>query len=372
MKIAIDVSEAYIQDRTGPGNYVYNFLQAMSRIGSDNEYHLYHHSGCLGSQDTMNNSFSMHHVNAPVNRTLWSQVLLPYAMRKEKYDVVHVPGHRMPLHKRHKTVITIFDLAYIYFRDCFKPMHYARLKYFTERSLSKADRIIAISESTKQDIVREYHINPDKINVVYLGVDPTQFPVIVPEVVSDIKKKHSLKDEYIVHVGTMQPRKNLMRLIAAFDAIKGSSHADLQLVLIGKKGWMYKDIFSLVQELHLERDVILLDYVDNNTLSGIMRGAKALVYPSLYEGFGLPILEAFSCGLPVIASRSSSLPEIGGDAVIYFDPYNTDEIIHAISELLEDADKRAEMAQKGRERVNLFSWEKTARETIEAYEKVQQ
>jgi glycosyltransferase involved in cell wall biosynthesis len=185
--------------------------------------------------------------------------------------------------------------------------------------------------------------------------------------VNRVRGKYDIKGEYLLYVGTLEPRKNVVRLLQAFHKLKREGHTDYKLVITGAKGWLYQNIFSLISKLELHHQVIFTGWVPEEELPILMSGAQVLVYPSLYEGFGLPPLQAMACGTPVITSNISSMPEVVGDAAILIDPYNIDEIATAIHQVLSDGDLRQRMSQMGIERAKLFSLEKEARQTIEIF-----
>ncbi|MFC2149574.1 glycosyltransferase family 4 protein [Candidatus Auribacterota bacterium] len=370
MKIAIDAFEGNMSDRTGPGAYVYNLIKALSSIDNSNEYSLFCAEPVSEGLRDLPDNFKVNSFRVPVNRTLWSQVILPLALRGKEYDVAHIPGHRTPVFKGRGTVATIFDLAYLHFKDYFKRAHYCRLKYFTEITLKNADRVIAISDFTKNDIIENYKISPEKIDVVHLGVDSHFADTTGGGELDKVKQRYSITNKYLIHVGSLQPRKNISRLIRVFEEINKGRAEGLQLVLAGKKGWMYDEIFTIIGDLGLMDDVLVLEYVKMEDLPALIKGAEALVLPSLYEGFGLPVIEGFACGTPVAASNASSLPEVGGDAAVYFDPYSEDDMRSVIKTILEDVSLRNDLKQKGMERAKQFSWEKTAQETLDTYGRI--
>ena len=231
--------------------------------------------------------------------------------------------------------------------------------------LKRSDKIIAVSYSTKQDLMNYFKISDNKIKVIYEAADQI-FQPLSSEKVQHFKDKYDLNYQYILYVGTLEPRKNIPLIIKAFYILnkEGFQH---KLVIAGKKGWKYKTIYQLIDKLNLQKEVIFIGFIPDNDLPALYNAANLFVYPSLYEGFGLPPLEAMSCGCPVITSNISSLPEVVGDAGIMIDPYSVDELYEAMHKVLINEIVRKDMIKKGLERSQMFSWTKTAEETLKIY-----
>lgn len=243
----------------------------------------------------------------------------------------------------------------------------AQLALWGGYSVRTAARIITISKSSRNDIIKEYKVNPDKVRVAYLGVkfdynDKSELTM------KDLEEKYNIQNPYILFVGTLQPRKNIVRLIEAVAALEQTEEKALDLVIIGRKGWNYQEILDAPKRLNIENRVHFLESITDEELPSFYKHAEAFVLPSLYEGFGLPVLEAMRYGCPVITSNVSSLPEAGGDAAIYFDPENVDDIAEKIHKVLKDEKLRAKMVKEGHEQVKKFSWEKSAQEVLSVFE----
>jgi glycosyltransferase involved in cell wall biosynthesis len=223
--------------------------------------------------------------------------------------------------------------------------------------------------ATKCDLIERYGTEPDKITVVYPGYDEATFqPVRDEEVIEAVKARYGIAGDYILFVGTLQPRKNLIRLVKAFADCR-SPIADCRLVIAGKKGWLYQEIFRRVEELGLEKKVVFTGYVPEGDLPALLSGAHLFVFPSLYEGFGLPVLEAMACGTPVVCSNASSLPEVAGDAALMVDPLDVEGLATAMERVLSDEELRAELTERGFKQARKFSWERCARETLAVLER---
>jgi glycosyltransferase involved in cell wall biosynthesis len=238
-----------------------------------------------------------------------------------------------------------------------------------------ATRLLAISKATKDDLVRIYGVPPERVAVTYLAADESYSPVEDLAQIAAAKARHGIAGEYLLFVGTLQPRKNLVRLVQAFAEATGpgrnaqgqSGLPNLQLVVAGKKGWWYSELFSVVKALGLGSRVVFPGYVAASDLPALYSGSTAFVFPSLYEGFGMPALEAMACGTPVLASNVSSLPEVVGDAGILVDPTDTGALAAAMRRLVDDSALRAELRQRGLARASRFSWERCAHETLAVF-----
>jgi len=227
--------------------------------------------------------------------------------------------------------------------------------------------ILTISGYSKQDIVKQFRVAPDKVVVTHLAASPTFRTISVQEILK-VKQRYGL-DSYILTVGTLEPRKNMIRLLQAFALLRQSGFS-YQLVHAGPRGWLFDDILAEVDRLQLQDSVRFLGRVSLEDLVGLYNAATVLVYPSLYEGFGLPVLEAMACGCPVVTSNTSSLPEVVGEAGIMVDPYDVQQLMDAIQKVLEDKALAQDMRQQGLERASLFSWQRCAQETLDAYHQV--
>jgi len=269
-----------------------------------------------------------------------------------------------------RNIITIWDLTPLLFPEWHTPvvirLHQVKLNF----AKHQADHIIAISSNTKQDLVAHLSIPPDKISVVYGGVDECYRPIENLATVSHVVSRYGVESgRYLLHVSTLEPRKNQIRLVEAFHLLSQRGvTCGLKLVLAGGKGWLYENLFRRVEELGLTEDVIFTGVVPDEDLPALMNGALLFVYPSLYEGFGLPVLEAMACGVPVITSNVSSLPEVAGDAALLVDPYDVEGLAGVMQSLIESEKARADLRNKGLAQAARFSWERAAWETVRVYQ----
>jgi glycosyltransferase involved in cell wall biosynthesis len=283
-------------------------------------------------------------------------------------ELFHATEHLLLPLKSVPTVLTIHDLIFRYLPEHHKPLNRWYLNLALPLYCRRTGHIIAVSEHSKRDLLSAYGIAEERVTVIYEAADP-QFRLQPAQAVMDARVRYGLPERYLLFVGTIEPRKNLSRLLAAFEAVYADGLAD-GLVIVGKRGWLYGDFFARLEESPVRDAVILPGYVPDEDLPVICAGAQALVLPSIYEGFGLPVLEAMACGTPVAASNASCIPEIGGEAVLYFDPLDVEAMAEAIRCLLRDTDLQGEMRARGLVQSALFSWKRAAAETQAVYDAV--
>jgi glycosyltransferase involved in cell wall biosynthesis len=283
-------------------------------------------------------------------------------------ELFHATEHLLPPLRHVPTVLTVHDLIFERFPRYHKAKNYLFLKAFMPLFCRRATAIIAVSDATKSDLVALYGLDPGRITVIPEAA-ASHFVPQSAERVEEVKKRYGLPPRYLLSVGTIEPRKNLSRLV---DALGPLLQADLVdgLVVVGSKGWLYEGFFQHLAETPWRERIVLPGFVADDDLPVVYSGATVTVQPSLYEGFGLPVLEAMACGSPVCASKTSSLPQVGGDAARYFWPEDTDEMSETLREVLSDEALRQVMRAQGLARAEQFSWERTARQTLALYERV--
>lgn len=352
MLIAIDGYEANVRNRVGIGRYAYEILQHISKISSEHSFQIYLPSSPLPDMPKTSEMWK-YKVTGP--KSLWTFVGLPLALSLEQPDVIFSPTHYVPRWVKILRVMAIMDVSYLEYPQMFRPRDLHQLVNWTAYSTRVAARILTISEFSKRAIIKAYKVPEKRVIVTYPGLT-------MPKAKSETNKF----GDYILSVGTLQPRKNFVRLIEAFSQI-ASKYRKLTLVIVGKRGWMYEEILASPKKYGVEDRVKFLDFVSDEELPALYRAAKVFALPSLYEGFGLPVLEAMSYGCPVVVSNVSSLPEIAGKAGIYIDPENVESIAGGLVEALEERGKRVAAAK---EQVKKFTWEKAAKQTLEVLEKV--
>lgn len=359
MLIGIDGNEANVHDRVGVSMYAFNLLQQFYKhADSTSQFTVYLRTTPLSDLPQENENFKYVVVSGSF---AWSQFFFPlYLFTHKKPDILFCPAHYIPRFSPVKTAVTIHDLAYFYYPNEFLPKDLFKLKNWTHYALNKSSKIIAVSENTKKDISKFYQVSENKIQVIHNGFNP---PTSGPPQGSAPTSGGLQTRPYILYVGTLQPRKNISALIDAFVILK-KNHTELKLVLAGKKGWLYDEIFEKVKKLNLEKDVVFTGYISEAEKNELYKNASAFVLPSLYEGFGNTPLEALAAEAPVAVSNNSSLPEICGDACLYFDPNDTIDMAKKIDKILTDPNLRQTLISKGKEQVKKFSWERCATQTL--------
>ena len=282
-----------------------------------------------------------------------------------------MPMHNIPYFKsgKLKTVVTIHDLAFKYFPEMFTKAELWKLNFLAGLAIARCDKIITISESSAQDILKFYpNIAADKIKVIYHGFDGNVFsgPREIKKE-NEIKKELQINGRYVLYIGAIQPRKNLGTLISAFEKLKEShkDYADLKLLFVGEKAWLWDEVFAQIEKSPYKSDILTPGRIKFENIGHLMRGAEIFCFPSLYEGFGIPVLEAFSAGVPVVVADNSSLPEVAGDAALYFSGKDYHQLAENLDKILQDQDLRNDLIAKGKKQAQKFSWEKCARETLE-------
>ncbi len=356
MIIGVDGNEANVKKKVGVSVYTFELLHYFySTKDKDNQFVVYLKNQPRHDMPTEDTFFKYQIVSGDF---LWSQLFLPLNLYlKQKVDIFFSPAHYAPRFCPVPIVVTIHDLSYFYYPDEFLRKDLYQLKNWTKYSAEKARKIIAVSKNTKKDLMKYYHVPENKVEVIYNGFNNKLK-------IKNEKRKIKLKSKkYILYLGTIQPRKNLGTLIAAFQLML-KEKPEYSLIIAGKKGWLYEKIFDRVKALNLEEKVIFTGYVNDEEKTELYENASIFVLPSLYEGFGIPLLEAMNFGCPLISSFTSSLPEIGGDACLYFDPTKPIELKEKMKEMIENTTLRQELIQKGKKRVHLFSWEKCGKETL--------
>lgn len=374
MQIGIDASRLAVEQPTGTENYAFQIIRQLAQIlgqpGSVDRLTLYF------NQPPAPATLAGLSLPAPVELKpmpfprLWTHLRLSREMLQQPPAVLFVPAHVLPLVHPARSVVTIHDLGYLYFPQAhtFRARQYLNLS--TRFSATRASRVIAISQATKNDLGRHYAIPSAKIEVIYHGYDKQRFfPVEAEAARQAARARYNIgPGRFLLYVGTLQPRKNLLRLLEAYASLAGQPEfKDLQLVLAGKPGWLAQPILDRAAQLQTSFPgrLLLPGYLAENDLPLLLSAAEAFVFPSLYEGFGMPVLEALACGCPVVCSNSSSLPEVAGEAALYHHPLDTLSLASQLRRLLTRPGLRAEMVHKGLEQAARFSWEGAAYKTLQ-------
>ena len=376
MRIGID--GRYIQNHfPGIGRYTYSLISALAPLATDDTLVVLHNPALPNSRYDLA-ALAQHH-NVELVRldvptfSLVEQLRLPSLISDLACNIFHSPYYVKPYCLPLPSILTLYDVIPTHY-----PAYYSRharplIRLLKRLALRSAAHCLAISETTKGDFVREYGVSPERITAIPLAADG-RFRPAEPAAIADVQARYHLPPRYVLYLGINKPHKNLARLVEAWALIRKqgarSSEQDTTLVLGGREDPRYPQARQRVEEMGLEEKVQFLGDVAEADLPPLYSGAAAFVFASLYEGFGLPVLEAMACGVPVACSNTSSLPEIVGDAALTFDPTNVEAIAGAMSRLLDDAELRAELRQLGLKRARHFTWTETARRTLEVYRTV--
>lgn len=343
--------------------YIQNLLHHLPDADPDIRYTTYLSEKRYTGVPDLHLQLSRLPTHQPPVRIFWEQAIQPWALRRDGVDLLHGLALVGPVASSCPFVVTVHDLSFLHYPENFQTFKRLYLQRFTKMSVQRARRVIAISESTKRDLVHHYGISPARVDMIHYGLDP-RFRPLPSAQVADFRVKKGLPEHYILFVGTLEPRKNVVRLI---DAYAGLPHDRPPLMLIGGKGWLYEEIFARVEALGLGDSVYFVGYVPAKELPLWYNAADLFVYPSLYEGFGLPPLEAMACGTPVVTSKVSSLPEVVGQAGLLVDPTDVEALTTAMAQALSHAGTQEKMRAAGPKQARTFSWEKAARHTVDTY-----
>jgi len=366
MKIAIQAADLDAKRIDGTRVYIWNLLKNFGKLAKTDDFFVYHRSDF--NPELVPPQFGNYKIKKIPLSLSWTQLRFALEIWKDCPDVLWMPMQTLPFIRKRKlkTIVTIHDLAFKYFPRFFPQKDLHRLNFFSDYAIKNSDKIIAVSESTKNDILKFYpEIKKEKIKVIYHGFDEANFSNVRNlEKEQELLQKFGIAKDYILYVGAIQPRKNLIILIRAFERIK-KENMNLQLVLAGENAWLSDGILDAINGSDFRDDIKITHRLSFEDVGNLMRGAKVFVFPSLYEGFGLPILEAFASHVPVIAANNSSLTEVGGEGALYFDATNENELADKIKRVLIEEKLRNDLIQKGTEQLKSFSWIKCARETLE-------
>ncbi len=369
MLIGIDASRAVVAEATGTEVYSQELIRALLRLGEEANFRLYFN--CPPSPGLFPDGANWEAVVRSWPR-LWTHLRLGWEVVRHPPDVLFIPSHVLPVLHPARSVVTVHDLGYLYHPWAHPLASRLYLDYATRYGAHSASHLITLSQNTRQDLAERYGVPPGKVTVVYPGCGVQFRPVEDAGRIASVKAKYAIEGDYLLYVGRIQPRKNLARLLTAFWLFGERKGRGPVLVLAGTKGWLAGEILGRLRELDLEDGVHLTGYVPKEDLPPLYGGALAFLFPSLYEGFGFPLVEAMACGVPVMASDASSLPEVAGGAALLVDPLDVEAMAAGIERVLEDEELRGELVAKGLARAEEFSWEKCARETLAVLARVAQ
>ncbi len=355
--IGIDASRSTIEQPTGTEIYSRLLMDALLERAPDRfSFRLYFNQAPR---------FQIQHPQAEIRHLpfprLWTHGRLSLEMMLHPPDVLFVPSHVVPIIQPRRSIVTVHDLGYLYFPDTHPPVQRWYLDLTTRWHTRIAIQLLADSEATKHDLIMRYGARPDRITVAYPGLDPSVKRVDDPAEIARVKSKYGIEGAYALYLGTLHPRKNVSRLIKAYRA----SGCTWQLVLAGKRGWYYEQLIKQAGS-----GVRFIGYVDEVDKATLLSGAKAFAFPSLYEGFGFPVLEAMACGVPVLCSNTSSLPEVAGEAALLVDPLSEDEIANGLRRITLDAELRTTLIERGYQQAQRFTWAACADVVLGVFEQV--
>lgn len=364
-RIAIDAHMVGTHE-TGNETYIRGLIQGLRAVDAGNEYLLYTTDPGLLPTALTGENFRPRRI-APGSNIPRLGYAMPRAAWHDRLDLLHVTYTLPPL-LRCRSVVAVHDISYVFFPEAFSPRDRFLLSMTVPLSMRRASRVVTLSEATRRDIIRHYKVPGRQVVAIPLAAEEHFRPVRDDATLARVRAQYGLPERYILAVGNLQPRKNLGRLIEAFAALRRDGRIAHRLALVGKGLWKESEVFGTIREHGLQEEVIATGYIPDADLPAIYSGADAFVYPSLYEGFGLPPVEAMACGAPVITSNTSALPEVVGDAAITVTPTDTGAIAAALERVLGDEGLRRELRARGYERVARFTWRETARRTLAVYE----
>lgn len=366
MRIGIEATPIFLP-LGGIGYYVSNILKHLARIDHENEYILYNAGPSAKSVE-----FPFQHAGNFQIINVWRPVLR-WRAKRDRIDVFHGPNYRLPARGSHGTIVSIYDLSVARLPRLFRKVIGPRRDFAKSKRVAQtADRVITISRHSAMDIIDLYEVPQEKIAIIYCGIGDEFFPETDQTLIRKIKKQYGLENRaYILFVGGSDPRKNAVTLLKAYSIIS-EIHPQTALVLVGSMKRRSEEIFKIIRDNHLEHHVVMVGDIPQETLRVLYSQAAVFVFPSLYEGFGMPVLEAMVCGAPVIASNTSSIPEVAAGAAVVIKPTDVEALAASIRTVLGARETREAMKSKGFAQVKLFSWEKAARQTLEMYQNVYQ
>lgn len=366
MKIGVDIS-VLTNEMTGVGKWTYFTFKELIKLDIDNNY-IFYSNRIISKEVDFIKRVNLKVIKLPpkIRPFLWYYYYLPRLIREDNIEIFISPSFFLPiLPSNVKSITVVHDITPIKFPRLHTFSTRIAFKIFLKFSLKRASKIVADSENTKNDLVRFLDINEEKIKVIYPGIDDVYFKnqsILTEQEVYRVMFKYNIPKKFILYVGTIEPRKNLIALLKVFEELKEEKSIPHKLIIVGKKGWHYDSFYDLLSKSKYVNEIILTGYVPEEDLRVLYSYADVFVYPSLYEGFGLPPLEAMAHGCPVVTSNVSSLPEVVGDAGLLVDPNNYKSIKDAIIAILENEKLREDLVKKGIQRAKQFTWKKTASE----------
>ncbi len=371
MRIGIDASPLPLRP-LGAGIYIIELLNSLSQMEVEDEILVYlqeDRMNLLDLSSECNIKIRLIAKKSIASRVLWEQIELPGLAKRDHLDVLHSMHYTRPLSLPCCSLVTLHDLTFFILPRLHTRIKRSYFRMMTRLSASKADALIAVSESTRRDAIRLLKIPMERIITIPLGVSEQFRKIENGELLDHAKKKYHLPEQFLLYVGTIEPRKNLISLLKAYEGLGGDAFP-YDLVIVGPMGWMVRDVINRITNSPFKNRIHRIGYIDREDLPALYNLASVFVYPTLYEGFGLPLLEAMACGTPVVTSNTSSLPEIIGDAGLLVSALDVEAIREAIKAIVFDQEYHLKLSQAGRARAAHFSWLQTARKTYDLYRSV--
>jgi glycosyltransferase involved in cell wall biosynthesis len=370
MRIGLD-GYPLSEPRTGVGHYTLELARALALAYPSDQFELVSPKPFDGSVTEGESISNLDFVRAKSSsiRGHWWSVGLPLHARRASFDVFHGTNFELPLWRGRRTVLTVHDLSALVYPELHQPRLARRARRRLPLAARLAGAIITPTEAVKLEVCAQFHLKPEKVTAVH-EAPRTSFRPLPPGETAETRKRLGVEDDFLLFVGTLEPRKNLLTLLKALDQVLRHTSLRPQLVVAGGKGWLMDETFSFINTAGINERLCLTGYLKDDDLRALYSSCKAFVYPSLYEGFGLPPLEAMACGAPVIASRIPTLQETLGDAAVLIEPVDVDGLAKSIIEIFENDERRQAMISAGPEHAAKFSWAKAAQQTYEVYERV--
>lgn len=369
MKIAVNIDKLSRTNKRGVSVYIYQVIKELSEVDKKNDYILYSRHDFEDKPFVKNPRFSLKVLKSDLGLLYWTFIQLPRQVLADKPDLFFSPAQNYPFISVKpdgiKTVTTVLDVAYRLFPKYFDLKYRIGFDMNTKIAVSRSNRVISISESTKSDIIKYYKTDPEKIDVIYLSSRMNELNSDQDK--AGLCKKFSIRMPYLLFVGAVQPRKNIARLVEAFEIAKEKDNS-LNLVICGEDGWLSEKIYNKIKTSKFKNDIMLTGGVSEKDLASLYKNSLMFILPSLYEGFGIPVLEAMSMGIPVIIPKNSSFPEIAGVAGIYINEYDKNDIADKIIMLAHDRRLRSELSELGKARAKVFSWRACAEKHLAVFE----
>ena len=354
-----------LDEKFGIGTYTRNILDALLKLESNHQYILFYNNEAHLGKYAHYPNVEERMVKAP-NKLLWDQVAIPLASRKAKVDVLFHTKFTVPFLTKCKTVMVLHGASWFVHPELYEnKLDLTYIKMAMPLYCRRSNFLIANSNLTKNDFINILHVPPEKIKTIYIGVNPIFRSIHDQEVLNEVKKRYNLPDRFILTVGRYDPRKNFPTIFRAFTKCRDAGA--LKLVAVGKDSWKYKQDCRIGKS-GFEDDVIFSGYVELDDLPAFYNLAEAFIFPSVYEEFGIPLIEAMACGCPIVASNTGAIPEITGYAATLADPYDADKMAQGINQLMQDAEFRQTLIEKGLRHVKKYSWENVAKETLDVLE----